>query len=221
MTQTFLGSVCREANDLITPRPEMAFSGLKPGVRWCLSLHRWLEALEAGVAPPVVLECTHALVLDVVALEVLQAYALTGPKVAFEVCQNHFDGHCAQDQPHQFFERSNPPNHPAIDAVCGKPAKRQRKQPAADKALPIANSCSGWRDASSSTVAMAEGLANSGMAMGRSGSSRAGAVPALLKQALPQCQMMRREMSSRIRRRPPPSDRSDRAHQAQKLLPPA
>lgn len=80
MTQAFLEFSLSRGNDLITPRPEWRFPGLKPGVRWCLSLHRWLEALEAGVAPPVVLECTHALVLDVVALEVLQAYALTGPQ---------------------------------------------------------------------------------------------------------------------------------------------
>ncbi len=80
MTQAFLEFSLSRGNDLITPRPEWRFPGLKPGARWCLSLHRWLEALEAGVAPPVVLECTHALVLDVVALEVLQAYALTGPQ---------------------------------------------------------------------------------------------------------------------------------------------
>lgn len=80
MTQAFLEFSLSRGNDLITPRPEWRFPGLKPGARWCLSLPRWLEALEAGVAPPVVLECTHAQVLDVVSLDVLQAYALTGPQ---------------------------------------------------------------------------------------------------------------------------------------------
>jgi uncharacterized protein (DUF2237 family) len=38
-------------------------------------MQRWLEALEAGVAPPVVLESTHARVLDFVKLEVLRRHA--------------------------------------------------------------------------------------------------------------------------------------------------
>jgi len=46
-------------NDLVTARPEFGFPGLKPGDRWCLCAMRWLEALAAGVAPPVVLESTH------------------------------------------------------------------------------------------------------------------------------------------------------------------
>jgi uncharacterized protein (DUF2237 family) len=46
-------------NDLVTARPEFGFPGLKPGDRWCLCTMRWLEALAAGVAPPVVLESTH------------------------------------------------------------------------------------------------------------------------------------------------------------------
>lgn len=79
-TQAFLDFSLSRGNDLITPRPEWRFPGLKPGARWCLSVHRWLEALEAGVAPPVVLECTHENALDAVPLEVLQAHALTGPQ---------------------------------------------------------------------------------------------------------------------------------------------
>ena len=37
---------------------------------------RWLEALDAGVAPPVVLEATHERALDLVPLEVLKRHAL-------------------------------------------------------------------------------------------------------------------------------------------------
>ena len=37
---------------------------------------RWKEALDAGVAPPVVLDATHARTLSVVDLDTLQAYAL-------------------------------------------------------------------------------------------------------------------------------------------------
>ena len=75
VTPEFLAFGRERGNDLLTPRPEMRFRGLKPGDRWCLCVLRWLEALEAGVAPPVVLEATHERVLDLVPLEVLQRYA--------------------------------------------------------------------------------------------------------------------------------------------------
>ncbi|PKL76616.1 MAG: DUF2237 domain-containing protein [Candidatus Melainabacteria bacterium HGW-Melainabacteria-1] len=63
-------------NDLSTPFPEYGFPGLKPGDRWCLCLARWLEALQAGQAPMLDLEATHADVLDYVSLEVLKQHAL-------------------------------------------------------------------------------------------------------------------------------------------------
>lgn len=62
-------------NDLSTPQPEYAFPGLKPGDRWCLCALRWLEALQAGIAPEVVLESTHLNTLGVVSLDQLQLYA--------------------------------------------------------------------------------------------------------------------------------------------------
>jgi len=49
-------------NDLRTPM--LNFPGLKPGDRWCLCAARWQEALDAGVAPPVVLAATHAVALS-------------------------------------------------------------------------------------------------------------------------------------------------------------
>lgn len=76
MTDVFLEFSLSRGNDLLTPRPEWRFPGLKPGQRWCVSAIRWLEALEAGCAPPVVLESTHENTLDVVSLAVLQAHAL-------------------------------------------------------------------------------------------------------------------------------------------------
>jgi hypothetical protein len=75
VTAEFLEFSSERGNDLVTPRPEYRFAGLKPGDRWCLCATRWLEALEAGVAPPVVLESTHARVLDFVKLEVLRRHA--------------------------------------------------------------------------------------------------------------------------------------------------
>ncbi len=75
VTQEFLSYSLSQGNDLITPRPEWRFSGLKPGDRWCICATRWMQAWQAGVAPPVVLDCTHEKALEVVPLEVLQAHA--------------------------------------------------------------------------------------------------------------------------------------------------
>ena len=55
VTEEFLIFSKTKGNDLSTPRPEYGFEGLKPGDRWCLCAIRWLEAAEAGFAPPVIL----------------------------------------------------------------------------------------------------------------------------------------------------------------------
>ena len=78
VTQAFLDFSLARGNDLMTARPEHRFRGLKPGDRWCLCALRWKEALEAGVAPPVVLECTHERALDYVTLAQLRAHEYTG-----------------------------------------------------------------------------------------------------------------------------------------------
>lgn len=74
VTAEFLAFSRKVGNDLSTPRPEYRFAGLQPGDRWCLCALRWLEALDAGVAPPVVLEATNEAVLELVGLDVLQAH---------------------------------------------------------------------------------------------------------------------------------------------------
>ena len=66
-------------NDLITPRPEYGFPGLKAGDRWCVVAVRWLQAYQAGAATGVVLAATNALALEVVPLEVLRAQAVDVP----------------------------------------------------------------------------------------------------------------------------------------------
>jgi len=76
VTAAFLDYSVRTGNDLVTPRPELRFAGLRPGDRWCLCVLRWRAAHRAGVAPPVVLESTHAAALEYVSLEALQASAL-------------------------------------------------------------------------------------------------------------------------------------------------
>ena len=66
VTSDFLTFSAAKGNDLVTPRPEYRFAGLKPGDRWCLCANRWREALEAGFAPPVILESTHLKALEFV-----------------------------------------------------------------------------------------------------------------------------------------------------------
>ncbi len=75
VTDEFLEYSAAQGNDLITPRPDLGFPGLDPGDRWCLCVGRWLEALNAGVAPPVVLAATNHAVLDDVDRSVLEEYA--------------------------------------------------------------------------------------------------------------------------------------------------
>jgi len=76
MTAGFLAFSKSRGNDLSTPRPEMAFPGLKPGDRWCLVAERWVEALAAGMAPRIALLSTHRSMLRLVPLETLKLFAL-------------------------------------------------------------------------------------------------------------------------------------------------
>jgi uncharacterized protein len=76
VTRDFLDFSKSRGNDLSTPRPEFGFPGLSPGDRWCLCAARWQEALEARVAPRVVLAATHEATLKIVRLADLKRHAL-------------------------------------------------------------------------------------------------------------------------------------------------
>ena len=78
VTAEFLAFSSQRGNDLATPRPEYRFKGLKPGDRWCLCATRWAEALAAGLAPPVVLECTHSSALKFVTRAQLEKHRFSG-----------------------------------------------------------------------------------------------------------------------------------------------
>jgi uncharacterized protein (DUF2237 family) len=75
VTQAFLDFSVAQGNDLVTPRPEWRFAGLKPGDRWCLCVTRWVQAFHAGVAPDVVLAATNLKALEYVELSALQQHA--------------------------------------------------------------------------------------------------------------------------------------------------
>ena len=66
-------------NDLSSPAPEYDFPGLQAGDRWCVTTHAWLRAHEQGVAAFVVLAATHERALEIVALDVLEQYAVDVP----------------------------------------------------------------------------------------------------------------------------------------------
>jgi uncharacterized protein (DUF2237 family) len=76
MTDEFLAYTRSRGNDLSTPQPMFQFPGLKAGDRWCLCALRWKEALEAGLAPPVILESTSQQALQYVSLDSLKQHAL-------------------------------------------------------------------------------------------------------------------------------------------------
>ncbi len=76
VTEAFLKFSKTRGNDLTTPIPAYGFAGLKPGDRWCLCVERWKEALDEGMAPPIVLAATHVSALEFVALDDLRRYAV-------------------------------------------------------------------------------------------------------------------------------------------------
>jgi uncharacterized protein len=76
VSEEFLRFSQQRGNDLSTPIPAYDFPGLVPGDRWCLCVLRWKEALQAGMAPGVILEATHISTLEFVDLEDLQRFAI-------------------------------------------------------------------------------------------------------------------------------------------------
>ena len=76
VSDEFLEFSRRRGNDLSTPAPQFQFPGLQAGDQWCLCAARYAEALDAGVAPPVVLEATHEKTLEYVDLDELLRHAI-------------------------------------------------------------------------------------------------------------------------------------------------
>ena len=75
ITAEFLNVSKDKGNDLITPRPEFGFQGLKPGDQWCVCAGRWFEVYQTGAIGPLVLEACHESLLDYLSLEELQKCA--------------------------------------------------------------------------------------------------------------------------------------------------
>ncbi len=67
----FLRHQAAIGNDLITPRLEFGFPGLKAGDQWCVCVDRWKESYNAGIIAPVRMEATHEAALESVTFEML------------------------------------------------------------------------------------------------------------------------------------------------------
>jgi len=79
MTAEFLAHQRSIGNDLSTPAPQYRFPGLQPGDSWCVTAPNWLRAHVDGAAAPVILAATNERALEIVPLEVLQAYEVDVP----------------------------------------------------------------------------------------------------------------------------------------------
>jgi uncharacterized protein (DUF2237 family) len=84
MTEEFLLFSRSRGNDLLTPRPEYDFPGLKPGDRWCLCALRWREAYHAGCAPLIIPTATHKAALRYIDMEILVQYSLRDKQIDSE-----------------------------------------------------------------------------------------------------------------------------------------
>ncbi len=76
MNDKFLHYSHKQGNDLITPKPEFNFPGLKEGDSWCVCALRWKEAYENGCAPKIYLRRTNKKVLQLVDFNILKEFAL-------------------------------------------------------------------------------------------------------------------------------------------------
>ena len=74
MNESFLSYSKAQGNDLITPKPNYDFPGLKPGDHWCLCAPRWRQAYEDGMAPLVRLKATEIGALGIIGIELLMEH---------------------------------------------------------------------------------------------------------------------------------------------------
>ena len=79
VTAEFLEHQRSIGNDLSTPMPQYAFSGLTPGDRWCVTVANWRRAYEDGAASFVVLASTSERALETVPLAALKEHAVDVP----------------------------------------------------------------------------------------------------------------------------------------------
>ena len=68
---------CKEnGNDLITPRPEFNFEGLKDGDCWCVCATWFKRAVDSGHPCKIFLKSTNIKTLEIIDLDVLKKYVI-------------------------------------------------------------------------------------------------------------------------------------------------
>ena len=72
----FLNFCKKNGNDLITPRPEYNFQGLKDGDNWCVCASWCKLALDSGHPCKIFLKSTNKKTLEIIDLEILKKYAI-------------------------------------------------------------------------------------------------------------------------------------------------
>ena len=72
----FLNFCKVNGNDLVTPRPEYNFEGLKDGDCWCVCVMWFKKAVEAGHPCKIFIKSTNKKTLEIVDLEVLKKFAI-------------------------------------------------------------------------------------------------------------------------------------------------
>ena len=76
MSEEFLNFSLERGNDLITPKSEFNFPGLKVGDRWCVCVDRWKETIKIIHPPKIILKSTNQEVLKKINIEILKKFAL-------------------------------------------------------------------------------------------------------------------------------------------------
>jgi len=74
VTEGFLEWNKARGNDLMSPKPQWSFPGLKPGDWWCICMGVWLKSKEAGHPLHLRLESCHEKMLEYISLETLKAW---------------------------------------------------------------------------------------------------------------------------------------------------
>ena len=72
----FLNWLKVNGNDLVTPRPEFNFEGLKDGDNWCVCASWYARAVQAGHPCKVYIRSTNIKTLEFVDLTVLKKHAI-------------------------------------------------------------------------------------------------------------------------------------------------
>lgn len=72
----FLTYCKKYGNDLITPRPEYNFEGLKNGDCWCVCAIWFKRAVEAGYPCKIFIKSTNKKTLEIIDLSILKKHAI-------------------------------------------------------------------------------------------------------------------------------------------------